>query len=62
LLGDDWKPTLGEQFCLTSFTAEIAEVSDGGAVTALRFRFEQPLASPRLHFYPPDLARIARRQ
>ena len=60
LLGDDWEPVVGDQFRLTDFTAEIAEVSDGDAVTGLRFRFEQPLASPRLHFYPPDLARIAR--
>lgn len=60
ILGDDWKPTVGDQFRLTNFTAEIAEVSDRGVVTALRFSFEQPLASPRLHFYPPDLARIAR--
>jgi hypothetical protein len=62
LLGDDWEPVLGAQFHLTNFTAEIAEVSDGDAVTALRFRFEQPLASPRLHFYPPELARVARQQ
>jgi len=40
ILGDDWKPTVGDQFRLTSFTAEIAEVSDGDAVTGLRFRFE----------------------
>jgi hypothetical protein len=62
LLGDDWEPAVGDQFRLTRFTAEIAEVSDRGAVTAVRFRFEQPLASPRLHFYPPDLARVARQQ
>ncbi|MFH1420107.1 MAG: hypothetical protein ABII12_17685 [Planctomycetota bacterium] len=59
-LGADWRPTLGHTFRLSRFTAEIVDVTDDDRVTALAFRFEEPLASPRLHFWPSTLAAIAR--
>ncbi len=58
-LGSGWQPRTGEAFELPGFTAEIAAIDDAGAVTALRFRFRDPLSSPRLHFYPPALRAVA---
>lgn len=59
-LGPGWRPRLGDTIELPSFSAEIAEVDDAGAVTVLRFRFREPLSSPRLHFHPPALRAVAR--
>jgi len=60
ILGPGWKPKPGDRFRLRDFTAEIAAIDENDAVTALRLRFARPLASRSLHFYPPDLADIAR--
>ncbi len=60
VLGSGWKPRLGDSFHLREFTAEVTAVADDDTVTALRFRFDRPLASPRLHFHPPGLAETAR--
>jgi len=59
-LGPGWQPRAGDAFELPGFSAEIAEIDDAGAVAALRFRFRDPLSSPRLHFYPPALRAVAR--
>jgi hypothetical protein len=58
-LEPDWQPHVGRVFELTNFTARLAAVENHDAVTAIRLRFAQPLASPELHFYPPQLAAIA---
>ncbi len=58
LLGDDWRPTEGDCFQLRSFTAEITGVTESAGsvgVSAIRFRFNEPLASPRLRFCPSSL-------
>lgn len=59
-LGPGWKPRMGDAFELPGFSAELAEIDHSGAVTALRFRFREPLSSPRLHFHPPALRAVAR--
>lgn len=59
-LGPGWQPRTGDAFKLPGFSAEIAEINDAGAVTALRFRFRDPLSSPRLHFHPAALRAAAR--
>jgi len=58
LLEPNYKLTVGRQFRARAFTAEIAAMEDG-MVTQLRFRFDEPLTSPRYHFYPPSLAAVA---
>jgi hypothetical protein len=50
---------VGERFRARDFTIEITEVKDN-VVRELQVRFNEPLTSPRLHFYPPSLAAIAR--
>ena len=55
-LGPNWRPRVGMTFRLREFTAEIAAVEGDATVTALRFRFNQPLCSDGLHFYPPETA------
>lgn len=59
LLGDDWRPTEGDCVRLRSFTAEVTGVTESAGsagVSAIRFRFNEPLASPRLRFCPSSLA------
>lgn len=60
LLGDRWQPHLGQQFHARDFTAEVARVQLG-AVTTLTYHFDDPLTSPRLHFAPASLQRLARK-
>jgi hypothetical protein len=50
---------VGMTFSTKDFTVEIAAVKDN-IVRELRVRFNEPLTSPRLHFYPAGLAAIAR--
>lgn len=54
-----WQPRAGDAFELPGFSAELAKMTDAGAVTALRFRFHDSLSSPRLHFHPAELQAIA---
>ncbi|MFQ5410809.1 MAG: glycosyltransferase family 39 protein [Phycisphaerae bacterium] len=54
-LGPAWKPEVDHIFRLRDFRVEIAALRDDGTVGALRVRFDDPLNSQRLHFYPPDL-------
>lgn len=58
-LAPGWRPRMGDAFELPGFSAELAKTDDAGAVTALRFRFHDPLTSPRLHFHPAALRAIA---
>lgn len=55
-LGPKWRPSVGKRFELSLFTAEITKTDNRGRVQAVRFRFHEPLISPRLHFDPPHLA------
>jgi hypothetical protein len=57
--GQERKRRVGEKFATRDFTAEIRELTRDGRVTLLAFQFSEPLSSPRLHFYPPELALIA---
>ncbi|MFQ5429051.1 MAG: hypothetical protein ACE5E1_01970 [Phycisphaerae bacterium] len=59
-LGPDWQPKVGYTFQLRDFTVEIADLRSDGTVAALRLHFEDALDSPKLHFYPPTFAAIAR--
>ncbi len=43
-------PAVGERFRLPAFTATIDRVAGDGRVTAARFTFPEPLASPRYRF------------
>lgn len=58
--GRGWSPRVGTVFRLREFTAEVADVGADGGVAAIRFRFNEPLTSPRLRFFPPELAALAR--
>lgn len=55
----DWRPEVGETIPMRDFDLEIAEVSDDDDVVALRLRFDEPIASPRLHLHPPQAFRQA---
>jgi len=59
-LGREEKRHPGQVFTTRHFTAEIRKTDERQRVTSLAFRFAMPLESARLHFYPPDLAAIAR--
>jgi hypothetical protein len=61
-LGHDWKPAVGMKRHLREFTAEITRLDDHGGVAEMRLRFNRPLSSPHLRFYPPHLAAVARGQ
>jgi hypothetical protein len=54
-----YKLPVGRTFRARDFMATIDAV-ENGRVTELRFRFDEPLTSPKYHFYPPSLAAIAR--
>lgn len=56
----EWKPRVGQTIRMRDFTAEIAEVSGDDFVGAMRLRFDEPLASERLHFHPPSLNAAAK--
>jgi hypothetical protein len=58
-LGRGKRPSVGQRFELRNFVAEVAEISKDHKVQAVRFRFCEPLVSPRLHFSPPELATVA---
>lgn len=51
-----WQPKVGVEFSTSLFSAEIAAVSPEGYATVLRFRFDEPLNSPRLRFLPAEFA------
>lgn len=58
-LGLAGKRQAGAAFPTRDFTAEIGEIAADGRVTSLVFRFNEPLTSARLHFYPPELRMLA---
>lgn len=51
-LPPDWKPVAGQTILLRDFTVELMDVRDECQVAALRLRFNEPLASSRLHLFP----------
>lgn len=55
-LGANWIPRQGDQFETRDYVAVLSDVDAGNRVTAMRFRFREPLTSPRLHFWPPEMA------
>jgi len=59
-LPKNYRPQLGQRFRLRDFTVEIAEMRDDDFVAAMRLRFDEPLDSPCLHFYPPPLNALAK--
>lgn len=50
LLGSGWSPTLGQTFELADFTATIRQIDNSDRVTAIDFRFRQPISDPRHRF------------
>jgi hypothetical protein len=58
--GEDWRRQLGKTFETRTFVAEVNGVTPDGRIESLIFRFQEPLRSPRLRFYPPQLSAIAR--
>jgi hypothetical protein len=59
-LPKNWRPRVGQTIQMREFTAEIADIRGDDFVAALRLRFDEPLASDRLHFFPPSLHRAAK--
>lgn len=56
----DWTPKVGQTFSTKTFTAEVASVKSGEFVDSMRVRFNEPLTSRRLRFFPPDLNSAAK--
>lgn len=54
-LGPQWKAEVGHVFKLRDCAVEIADLREDGTVEALRVRFDPPLDSPELHFFPVGL-------
>lgn len=59
-LGNKEPLRVGRQFHMKSLTAEIAALDADHRVKAIRFRFEEPLNSPELHFFPASLESVAK--
>lgn len=59
-LARDWTPCVGQSFRTKHFTAEVAAVRGDDFVDAMRVRFNEPLSSKRLRFFPASLNALAK--